>query len=313
MNVTSIQSTSVYHGMPGTVNPEDARNKLAAAQRGDEAAASYALDIDKPGMYHTTRGSDIETKYDYAKQFDEISGEFGENVIAMVTGSGNTMPDMNVVSDMENKYNELKQQIMDEYSGDEKEDRLADLEKNYQFFMKENVYGPLQFGIGVQRALIKTQSRVADAYEKSVGKNGKAFANRAFMVDLSGLKDSTEAAQKQIDLMQQMFDKFKEIMEKSHGKDKDGIAAANDMVKDIGKGLYGLHKTASTASETITSSGNKDVQELWELLNKKNSIYQSIGKKAASDEEKYKSYLDGRKAVAGMDERIQALMEKISI
>lgn len=263
-------------------------------------------------VYHTSLGQSITSKYGYAEEFDHISRDYAGNIQGQLSDHIGNNCSTSVITDMEYKYNELKKRIEENYTGDEKDARTKELEFSYQYFMKHNITDPTKNKINSQMALNNLRQKFSDLYEMKVDEKGSEYANQVFLGDLSGLKDSCATIKDKLQSCKILFEQFIEILSEAHGKSEEGVSVANQLLQDINTGLFAVHKESNKANEALSQSERDDVQELWALLNMKNDMYQSIGKRTNTDEEKYKSFLDSVKSASGLDSRIDKLVEQLS-
>ena len=130
----------------------------------DETAAVYHPSNSWKDIYVMEYGPAVESKYGYAAEFDNLSRAFAKAVYDHNYSSANAGT---VVADMEEKYQSLKKDIENNYSGEERAERLAELDKMYDLVMEKNVTGALKVALGNESAMNKT--RIAFAKMASPG------------------------------------------------------------------------------------------------------------------------------------------------
>lgn len=298
-------SATTLHGTVPTVDRQDADQRIAALESGEEVSAEYnAMDIGK-NTFQTFFGASTESKYGYAAEFDSVSRDYAK---AIATHDYSSAASMDVVTSMNEKYQTLKQEIEDNYSGDEKESRLAELDQNYNFIMDTNVVQSTDTIIKNESAINKLKMTFANAYENAKNTKSSSFVQTAYG-DMSGWKETCEEVNEQLEHYKKMFEQFKEAL---NDKDSEGSAEyANSILKDINAGLTGVKEKSVVTGQSISESSNERVEELWSLIETKSQNTYSLDKKYATDEEKYQTFLNDSKQSSAIDKRLSEILNEI--
>ena len=254
------------------------------------------------GQYATKYGAVTESKYGYAAELDSISREYATSVYNRdYAGAAG----QNVVSAMEEKYKSLKEEIGNNYDGEEKAARLTELDNSFDFIMKNNVVDPMDLSLKMTGAINKLKSRFADAYQNAMQTKSSSFVKIAYG-DLSGWAEETEEIGRQLDNYKDLFKQFKETLKNIHTK--DGAAQyADSLLKSVNSGLTGVQEKSTFAGGIHSVSDNKKIQEVWELIEKKAESYKpnSYG----SDEEKYSAFLKNYDQTGSIDNRLEEILK----
>lgn len=298
-------SATTLHGIVHSFDRKDADKRIAALESGEEVSVEYnAMDIGK-NTFYAFMGVSTESKYGYAAEFDSVSRDYAK---AITSHDYSSAASMDVVTSMNEKYQTLKQDIEDNYSGDEKESRLAELEQNYNFIMDTNVVGSTDLMIKNESAINKLKTTFANAYENAKNTKSSSFVQIAYG-DMSGWKETCEEVNEQLENYKKMFEKFKEAL---NDKNNEGSAEyANSILKDIDAGLAGVKEKSVATGHRISKSSNERVKELWNLIETKSQNTYSLDKKYATSEEKYQAFLNDSKQSSAIDKRLSEILNEI--
>jgi uncharacterized membrane protein len=114
-------------------------------------SGTWLSDEDLIEMFGALPAEDTTVKfqYGYDTEFDDISSSFREPfktfVIGKYAGTGIDYKniDYDILNEMSDKYTELKQHIETNYTDDEKEQRLAELDLAYKTIYEKNIFDPI--------------------------------------------------------------------------------------------------------------------------------------------------------------------------
>ncbi len=111
----------------------------------EELAAMYGEEV-----VENEETQPIRFKYGYEKEFDAVSADFRKPFNTLYIGAFAECGidydniDYGVVDRMAETYERLKQEIEDSYEGEEKEDRLSELDRAFQTTYKDNIIKPIE-------------------------------------------------------------------------------------------------------------------------------------------------------------------------
>lgn len=134
-------------------------NKFSSVdiKKNTEMLKNGMVDKDIAAIYNMTeivnkRFYDFESQYDYAEQFDDISRDYRDSIWNKDYSAASSS---NVIEDMESKYQQLKSDIEDNYTGKDKEDRLSGIDIAYEYVLNVNVIDPTYQEIGFEKLINK--------------------------------------------------------------------------------------------------------------------------------------------------------------
>lgn len=116
---------------------------VAFPKADNEITEDSIIDIGK-NKFSTIFGATTESKYGYAAQLDSVSRDYAA---AMSDHDYATAAGIDVISAMDEKYQSIKAEIEEKYSGEEKDARLSELENNYNFILDSNVISSTDLAI----------------------------------------------------------------------------------------------------------------------------------------------------------------------
>lgn len=164
------------------------------------------------GQYATLYGAVTESKYGYAAELDSVSRDYAA---AMFHKDYSGAASQNVVSAMEEKYQLLKEEIESNYEGEEREERLGELDSSFNFIMKSNVTDAMDLALKSTGAINKLKSTFANAYQNAVQTKSSDFVQIAYG-DLSAWGEETEQISQQLNNYKELFEQFRETLQNIH-------------------------------------------------------------------------------------------------
>lgn len=253
----------------------------------------------------TFLGSTTESNYGYAADFDLVSRDY---IKSIATHNYWTAEDLDVVSSMNDRYQSIKKDIEDNYSGNEKESRLLELDTNYKFIMDSNVVQPTDVALKNESAINKLKLTFANAYEDAVNTKNSEFVQTAYG-DISGWKSVCEEIDIQLESYKAKFEKFK--LDLYDTDNKEDTKYRNSLLKAINAGLTGVKEKHVAVGEKISASANDRVKELWSLIETKAKATYLDDNTYASDLEKYQGFLKNSLPASGVDKRLNAILNDL--
>lgn len=185
-----------------------------------------------------TYQSSITPKTGYAAQFDEISKGYAE---ALMNHDYNTAGNMNILSVMEEKYQSLKAEIEEAYSGEEQTEKLAELEKDYKTVLNDNVIKPMEVMLGNETALNKIRKSLVECYEKAAQARGEHAVTSVYKNVISENEGLIEKYQSMTGQLKQLFQDF-------HGSNGD-MNQAIELFRNISFGLQDIRANNQLSSK----------------------------------------------------------------
>lgn len=273
----------------------------------DVSVSTETFHVTTPKSKLTTFfGSTTESKYGYAEEFDIISRDYTK---AITTHNYSTTADLDVVTSMQDKYQSLKKDIEDNYSGTEKESRLVELDKNYKFIMDSNIVQPTDLVLKNESAINKLKLSFANAYENAINTKSSEFVQKAYG-NMSGWKNTYGEVDSQLESYKTQFEQFKVAL--IDNDDKEGDAEyANSLLKAINEGLNGVKEQHVATGEQISSSTSDKEKELWSLIETKAKAPYIADNTYASDEEKYQAFLKYSSQANGVEKRLNVILNDL--
>ncbi|MGN0351885.1 MAG: hypothetical protein ACI4ES_09550 [Roseburia sp.] len=256
------------------------------------------------GQYATLYGAVTESKYGYAAELDSVSRDYAA---AMFNRDYSGAASQNMVSAMEEKYQLLKEEIEGSYEGEEREERLAELDSSFDFIMKANVTDATDLALKSTGAINKLKSTFANAYQNAVQTKSSEYVQIAYG-DLSAWGDETEQISQQLNNYKELFEQFRETLQNIHTQN-GATQYADSLLKSISSGLVGVQEKNTIAGERISTSDNKRIQELWTLIEKKAESY--MPNTYGTDEEKYSAFLKNYSQIGNVDSRLEEILKEI--
>lgn len=262
--------------------------------------------LTEEGQYALKCGVVVNSKYGYASQLDMVTRDYES---ALFHHDYSAAASQDVISDLNEKYRQLKEEIENNYSGAEKEDRLKELDENYDEVVYYNIIKPLQHNIQFEITANKLRQKIGSFYDKAKATEGTAGANKRYP-GMSDWKAATDEIGTTLDNMKALFDELLETIKKSRDNDEAG-KYADSILKSINSGMAGVEEKKNAFRSTLDEGKNDKLKELWDLIEQKTDIYKDYSKKYASDEEKYRSFLKESSQFSGIDSRIDELLKEI--
>ena len=199
---------------------------------------------------------------------------------------------------LDNKYQSIKERILNEYQGEEQTKRLASLEKDYQT-SRENKIKVLEKAINYQLNDQAFWQRVTH-----IDRRVHARA-RGEIYDETPLKNQLKQIDDKRSQYQQMFAALRSVLgqKKSHDLVKAMIGSLTDC-------LLAEEKNCLTMASGIS---NEKVSELSQLTSAKNRLFLEYSDRIfLSDQEKYQAFLEYSKKVKPLNEKIEQLKKEIA-
>lgn len=134
------------------------------------------IDIEK-NKFSTIFGATTESKYGYAAQLDSVSRDYA---VAMSNHGYATAAGIDVISAMDEKYQSIKAEIEEKYSGEEKDARLSELKNNYKFILDSNVIFSTDLAIKNESAINKLRNTFTKAYDNAQNTKSSQFIETSY-------------------------------------------------------------------------------------------------------------------------------------
>ncbi|MDE6024960.1 MAG: hypothetical protein K2G45_05840 [Lachnospiraceae bacterium] len=296
-----------YNMKYGTVNRQESDSKATTSEnKKNLSEGCNVMNLDK-NHFATFFGASRESQYGYAAEFDSVSRAYAQ---AISSHDYKTAGEMDVISAMDAKYLELKADIDDKYSGDEKNARLSELDADYKFIIDSNIISSTDLALKNESAVNKLRNAFAKAYERAKGLKSDEFIQNAYgsLANWSGICEETE---EQLSSYKILFEKLKDAVQNSF--DMAGAGSyADSLLKTINFGLAGISEKNAQVGKGIYDKGSQEMKELWDLIENKSRMYFANDKIYNSDEEKYKAFLKDSAQAGSIDTRLSELLAVIS-
>lgn len=281
-------------------------DKRTAFPKGDnEITEDSIIDIGK-NKFSTIFGATTESKYGYAAQFDSVSRNYAT---AMSNHDYATAAGIDVISAMDEKYQSIKAEIEEKYSGEEKDERLSELENNYKFILDSNVISSTDLAIKNESAINKLRNAFAEAYDNAKNKKSSQFIETAYgsLANWSGACGEIDS---QLKSYKELFEQFKEALYSSQDR-HGGREYAGSLLKTINSGLAGVKEQNNALGKGVNDGGSQRAKELWSLIEKKAETCFSDNNLYKSDGEKYQAFLKGNAYNSAIDSRLDEILNEI--
>lgn len=236
----------------------------------------------------------------YLKEFENITKEFTYQMDSRNTEDVMPSPTTTIKS-MEEKYQQLKKDITNNFSGEEQKKQLVALEKEFNLVMDQNILGKIDTAIEMSKGRV----RMYEILQEHFGE--KNFANS---ISFSLSKDEIKGWKEEIN---KIVDKFKEF------KSAIGAIHKQDGAYEYAMGMADL--LAINYNNTITKSLKEKYNSLDENTKSKINELEQLGKekeklllsndKDKTDMEKYQNAAKKKLELETIDKKMQAIYEEI--
>ena len=247
----------------------------------------------------------------YIDKFDKVSREYRDKMCAVeenahydIKGNQHTykgdfrfayiISPTETINAMEEKYQELKKGILENYTGEEQKKQLSALDKEFKIVMDKNIVRPIEDTINYNRGIIF----YLELFSKS-SDSKKYFGNIT--------KGDIERFKSEIDKIKKQFEELKKSLEQIHEKEGvlDYIAKIGDMMALSSKNLA---KSFNAKFKKVDEKAIEKLEEFGKLSKEKEKLlkYKDKGK---TDEEKYQSAAKNKKELEKIDKRIKSFVE----
>jgi len=286
-------------------NEGNANKSVAFPKDDNKITEDSIIDIGK-NKFSTIFGATTGSKYGYAAQLDSVSRDYA---VAMSNHDYATAAGIDVISAMDEKYQSIKAEIEEKYSGEEKDARLSELDDHYKFILDSNVIFSTDLAIKNESAVNKLRNAFAKAYDNAKNTKSNHFIETAYgsLANWSGVCEEIDARLKSY---KELFEQFKEVLYSSQSR-SDGKEYAGSLLKSINSGLAGVKDQNDTLEKGVSGSGNQRTKELWGLIEKKAQAYFSNNNLYKSDEEKYQAFLKDAAHISAIDNRLDEILKEI--
>lgn len=301
LSINGMTTSNVYIKKDGA----NIDKNVAFPKGGNEITEDSIIDIGK-NKFSTIFGATTESKYGYAAQLDSVSRDYAA---AMSNHDYATAAGIDVISAMDEKYQSIKAEIEEKYSGEEKDARLSELENNYEFIMKSNVISSTDLAIKNESAINKLRNAFAKAYDNAKNTKSSQFIETAYgsLANWAGACGEIDA---QLKSYKELFEQFKEALYSSQGRN-GGKEYAGSLLKAINLGLAGVNEQNNSLGKGVNDDGSQRAKELWSLIEKKAQAYSSNNNLYKSDEEKYQAFLKDSNHTSVIDNRLDEILKEI--
>jgi hypothetical protein len=301
-----VNGINTYNSTIGAVNQRQRASALDVQEGGNMQTFSAGSIITEQDQYALKCGAVVESRYGYASQLDMVSRDYAT---AIYNRNYNEAVSQDIVAVINDKYKQLVDEIKNNYSGEEQEQRLNELSTNYDEIINHNIVKPLMHNLQFESMANKLREKIGMFYDKTKESEGVSVAELKYG-NMADWREITEKIGTQLDNFKTLFDDIREAIKNS--KDIDGADKYLDSVlKTINSGMAGIEKEKYEFQNTLDSEENGKLKELWDLIEQKTDVYRDYSKQYASDEEKYQSFLKQSTQFNGIDSRIDELLSDI--
>ena len=241
------------------------------------------------GEYPLSFGVIVSSEYGYASQLDDVSRDY---MLARKTDNYSEMSASNVITNLQDKYSELKHNITDNYSGKEAENRIKALDNIYDTIIQRGILKPIQQDIATEMTSNRLRAKLGPGIDTS---SGSKWNNTLATID------------EQTSTLKELSEKFAEALR--NVQKKDGANYADSLLKTITEGLASIQEKKKGFRAELDADSDEKAKKVWDLVEKKIEVFKKSDGPYASDEEKYKAFLDGQKNLSGIDEQIKSILE----
>ncbi len=297
-------SSRMYDIIKNQYNPHEADKITSQSVSEDDTAVYYnGMKGLLEGNFVTQFGGCVESKYGYAAEFDGISRAFGKRM----DDHNYSAADMGtVVVDMEEKYQSLKADIENNYAGEERAERLAELDKTFGFLMKTNVTEPANVALQNENAMNKLRNAFAKAYENVKRTMSSEFVQIAYG-GMENWRELSEEIGAELDYYKGLFVRLKESLENIH-KGQENVAYANVLLKKITNGLAGINIKKEGFTQSGKTSVGNTTQKVQDLIEQKGQYCTKAKTTGRANSIKYQTFLQNRKKADVLDKKLGELL-----
>ena len=231
----------------------------------------------------------VSSEYGFASQLDEVSREY---MLARKTDNYSEMSASDVITNLQDKYSELKNNITDNYSGNEAESRIKVLDNIFDTIIQQGILKPIQQDIATEMTSNRLRAKLGPSIDTS---SGNKWNNTLAAID------------EQTKTLKELSEKFAEALRDIQNKDTANYA--DSLLKTITEGLASIQEKKKGFRAELDADSDEKAKKVWNLVEKKIEIFKKSYGPYTSDEEKYKAFLDGQRSLSGIDEQIKSILE----
>ena len=171
------------------------------------------------GVY---RGS-VSEKTGYAAEFDLISRGYAD---LLFRHQYEDAANMDVLAAMQDKHKALQNYIQSNYTGDEREEQLKQLDADYQLVLQDNIIKPIDMRLKNEKVIHELQTKFADLEIKSLKNRGlstKAAEENRQRIRANGLRIGS--LEKMTGTLRELFADF--------GKENADVGQAGELFQSV--------------------------------------------------------------------------------
>ncbi|MCM1495836.1 MAG: hypothetical protein NC089_08600 [Bacteroides sp.] len=207
-----FQFQAYKKGKAGEALTEAEQGVVDRIAKGEEAYREYGLNIAEEGASMSISKLGLD-KAKYVGEFHEISNPYTESIMQRdyETASG-----MDVLKEMNNRYQSLREKIETRYRGDKQAEKVSELDEAFQTVLNDNILKPLDLMMKKEQSINEVRMRFLESYEKTLQTKGEKAAIREYG-DLSGWKEPAAENVSLLEKYQTMSEQLKNLFGNFNG------------------------------------------------------------------------------------------------
>lgn len=142
-----------------------------------------------------------------------------------------------VLRKLQDRYDGYKKSISEQYTGEEQEKEMSKLNDDYKAIIDNYVVKPMDSAVENENAINKMRAKFMKMHTRSAERNGKDFANREFMGDLSVLAKPIAENEKELSGLRSMVDQLKSMFDNLNDDARD---KTSNLFHSLLKGLQSV-------------------------------------------------------------------------
>lgn len=296
-------------GNLNTAVPFPHEKKGSTVNGTEEANALVDMSEEYKNKVKSAGGRIADSQYGYARVLNEVSADYARAVSGASTPDYENASQYDVISDLNEKYGELRKDIEENYTGKEKEERLASLDEDYAFILDANIIKPMEHSLQYENIANRLRAKIGSFYEKRKEKYGEEVANQAYS-NMNNWKEVHDVVSEQLTGYLDILNQLKAMLENAD-RDAETGKSMDSLLKSINKGMAGVERKKEELSGKIDESEDEQLKEIWSLIDKKLEIVFDGNQTYDSDEQKYKAFLKNVSQTEGLDQRMEEIFSEM--
>lgn len=228
------------------LNIEETAASVRISQLGFEKAEYAGALLATNNSSLSSAGLAVEGKTGYAAEFHEVSVNYAESIVRR---DYKAAADMDVLTELDKKYQSLREEIEADYSGEEQAAKLKELDNDYKTVLNDNIIKPMDFMMKKEASINKCRMRFVASYEKTINTKGQQAALREYG-DLSVWKEPGAENEKLLERYRTMSEQLKELFGNFNGSDFN-MGQAAELLRNMTLDIQSIKANNLVSAESL--------------------------------------------------------------